>query len=479
MSFNLCSIGDTEEAHWALSQRSLANTRRADTPRILPVRGCLEDVERLMRGDFYIGRGSRQRSLKRSICANDFKVSKFGREIAVSKFREKMATDELLQSTLWKLSGARLICHCSAKQACHADVIIEAYRSRFPNSFDRSSDNGETPTSSVLNYLALLRQEPESESGSSADEGVPGPGTGWVGKGDPMMVGSGYTSGAVCDSLSLSSPGRWAPHARKYPTTEHWGEVSGLFMDFARRHGSADLLMKFALRKVEESPFGAEAISILKSRVIESVSRWGYSLKSSPQDRTDLPIDYRFLELLLDASGDPEVGPGLFARGVRVGPGSRLPRLPALYAKKKRWQLPEQRYLEDPDGFPNDGESVWRSNYSSSGPLEDKVREVLEDQTTRSGLEAVGIGGEREIPKVSCRLTRCTAQGQEGWNLHCPSPVRRHEWDIGQQADACPRSTAIADCLGHEKTSQGEGQDVREDVHTYSRCGGSSSASTD
>ena len=57
-------------------------------------------------------------------------------------------------------------------------------------------------------------------------------------------------------------------------------------------------------------------------------------MKSSPQDRTDLPIDYRFLELLLDASGDPEVGLGLFARGVRVGPGSRLPRLPALYEEK-------------------------------------------------------------------------------------------------------------------------------------------------
>ena len=90
-----------------------------------------------------------------------------------------------------------------------------------------------------------------------------------------MVVGSGYTSRAVCDGLSLSSPGRWAPHARKYPTTEHWREVSGLFMDFARRHGSADLLMKFALGKVEESPFGTEAISTLKSRVIESLSRWG------------------------------------------------------------------------------------------------------------------------------------------------------------------------------------------------------------
>ena len=95
-----------------------------------------------MRGDFYIGRGSKQRSLKRSTFANDFKVSVFGREIAIAKFREKMATDVLLQSTLWTLSGARLICHCSAKQDCHADVIIEAYRTRFPNAFDRSADSG-------------------------------------------------------------------------------------------------------------------------------------------------------------------------------------------------------------------------------------------------------------------------------------------------------------------------------------------------
>ena len=353
-----------------------------------------------------------------------------------------MATDEMLQSTLWKLSGARLICHCSAKQACHADVIIEAYRSRFPNSFDRSSDNGETPASSVINYLALLRQEPESESGSSADEGVPGPGAGWVGSGDPMMVGSGYTSRTVCDGLSLSSPGRWAPLARKYPTTEHWREVSRLFMDFARRHGSADLLMEFALGKVEESPFGAEAISIMKNRVIESLSRWGYSLKSSPQDRTDLPIDYRFLELLLDASGDPEVGLGLFARGVRVGPGSRLPRLPALYAKKKRWQLPEQRYPEDPDGFPNDGESVWRSNYSSLGPLEDKVREVLEDQATRGhvlklseneakerypNLVVASLGAQRKDKKDGTYTARVQFDGTNGISVNKRTRVRDQE----------------------------------------------------
>ena len=57
------------------------------------------------------------------------------------------------------------------------------------------------------------------------------------------------------------------------------------------------------------------------------------------------------MDLLLRASEDPEVGIGDFASGVRVGSGARLPRLPALYARKKRWRIPKQMdpldYLED------------------------------------------------------------------------------------------------------------------------------------
>ena len=425
-----------------LQQRSLADTKCAETPHILPVRGCLEEVKRLMRGDFYIGRGSKQRSLKRSTFANDFKVSVFGREIAIAKFREKMATDVLLQSTLWTLSGARLICHCSAKQDCHADAIIEAYRTRFPNAFDRNADSGITPSADVLNYFALLRQEPESDLGSSADEGVPGPGAGWVGRGEPMKVGTGYTSRPVCDGLSLASPGRWPPHARRYPTTEHWEEVARLFMDFAKRHGSADLLMKFALGKVEESPFDQKAASDLKREVIDSLSSKGYYMKSSPRDRTDIPIDFRFLELLLEASGDPEVGLGIFASGVRVGPGVRLPRLPALHAKKKRWQLPEQRFPEDPDVSNYDEDSVWRSNYSSLEPLSDKVREVLEDHANRGrvlklsedearkrypNLVVASLGAQRKDKKDGSYTARVLFDGTNGISVNKRVRVRNQE----------------------------------------------------
>ena len=63
-----------------------------------------------------------------------------------------------------------------------------------------------------------------------------------------------------------------------------------------------------------------------------------------------------------------------------LGPGVRLPRLPALYPAKRKWRLPEQSnpldHLEGDAG----GESAWRRNYTSLQEQSDKVVDVLEDQ---------------------------------------------------------------------------------------------------
>ena len=65
-----------------------------DTPMVLPIRGCLDSVKRLLKGDLYIGRGSRQRSLAKSRYCNTFKVSEVGREMAIDKFRESLLQDQ-------------------------------------------------------------------------------------------------------------------------------------------------------------------------------------------------------------------------------------------------------------------------------------------------------------------------------------------------------------------------------------------------
>ena len=81
-----------------------------------------------------------------------------------------------------------------------------------------------------------------------------------------------------------------------------------------------ELLVKLALGSVEKMPFVEEELAQLKSKVVRLLAGQGFQLKRSAQDRGDVPIDFRFLQLLLQAAEDPEVGP----RRVRCG-GARRP----------------------------------------------------------------------------------------------------------------------------------------------------------
>ena len=87
--------------------------------------------------------------------------------------------------------------------------------------------------------------------------------------------------------------------------------------------------------------------------------------------------------LLLTASDFPEVGLGEFSRGVRIGPGARLPRLPAIFAAERKSRLPGQ---EDPTDYLESIEESggeWRKNYATLSPLLQEVEKVMEDQHAR------------------------------------------------------------------------------------------------
>ena len=94
------------------------------------------------------------------------------------------------------------------------------------------------------------------------------------------------------------------------------------------------------------------------------MERAGLELKRAENDRRDVPIDFRYLDLLLKAAEDPEVGLGEFSQEVRVVPSARMPRLPALHKPKRKWRSAAQtdplNYLEEEASWP---ESSWRSNY--------------------------------------------------------------------------------------------------------------------
>ena len=105
---------------------------------VLPTRGCLGEVRVPMKGDYYIGRGCRQRNLPRSPFCNNYKVAIHGREAAITLFEKHLRNSPHLMGRLWTLSGFRLLCHCRRSQDCHGDVIIRQFKSVYPSAHDNS-----------------------------------------------------------------------------------------------------------------------------------------------------------------------------------------------------------------------------------------------------------------------------------------------------------------------------------------------------
>ena len=88
---------------------SATGSQFQDTPLIVPTRENLDLVKRLMVGDTYIGRGSRQRNLPKSQFCIIYKVSQYGRTAAIEHFQQEDNAN--LQRLIWTLSGCRLLCH--------------------------------------------------------------------------------------------------------------------------------------------------------------------------------------------------------------------------------------------------------------------------------------------------------------------------------------------------------------------------------
>ena len=245
------------------------------TPMVIPIRAHLDSVKRLLKGDVHIGRGSRQRDLPKSRYCNNYKVSEVGPDAAIAGFRDAFLQDKILYASLWTLSGTRLVCLCRANENCHGDVLIEEFRSSFPTAHDRTNQLGPPPDARILDYVARLREEPESDDGSGPDEGVPDKHAGHRGIGKPMQVGVGYVQRDLCDGQSLASPGRWAPASRVYPTTARWRCVADTFQRFTDFYGTQDLLVTLAIGNVDKCPFLPDEVANLKEELVGNAAAYG------------------------------------------------------------------------------------------------------------------------------------------------------------------------------------------------------------
>ena len=185
------------------------------------------------------------------------------------------------------------------------------------------------------------------------------------------------------------------------------------------------------------------------------------------------PIDFRFYgSTLQDGRGSRDRSGGLRAQGVRVGPGSRMPRLPALYRPKRRWRLASQTdprsYLDEED---HSAESAWRRNCATVQPLAKEVYDVLDDQTRRGMLIRLPEQVAKEkYPQPRGCIAWCQPEGQAERRGHSQSPSRWHQRSCSQHEDKTAGPGAFTYLSRPQKSNARKGQAGLQHVCSYGRC---------
>ena len=350
---------------------------------LVPRRACVDDVKVFKRGDVYIGRGSKQLGLAPSSWGNPFKVKQYGLDKAVDLFARHLGDDVSLVSRLRDLEGKRLLCHCKENKRCHADVLIAAFVEMFPRAF-HIGHTDRPPSQRIVLTAARAREEVSRGEVSVPEEGVPAGCSGWRGSGPPMLVGRAGRCRELNDGAGLCSPGRWRLRDRRFPSSSSWNVVAGFIWGAARRWGSQRLFDALSSGQVSSCPFSSEEVRDLRVLIESQLSSMGLDTRERDGDRTSATPRWRLFGALLAAAEDPDAeGITGFVRGVPLGVGVKLPRLPALYRKKAKWRLEEQREVhrtEYVDDFP-----VFLPNYASAQANIEALRRVL-DADVEAGL---------------------------------------------------------------------------------------------
>ena len=93
-------------------------------------------------------------------------------------------------------------------------VLSRSSRKSYPQAYDHETLSQPPPPSEILNFVAPLREEPDSDDGSSADDRFPG--TSHVRDDPPMQVGVDYTVRDYCEANRLNP---WADGHRSIAST--------------------------------------------------------------------------------------------------------------------------------------------------------------------------------------------------------------------------------------------------------------------
>ncbi len=208
-------------------------------------------------------------------------------------------------------------------------------------------------------------------SDTEPDEGALPVGSGVRGVGPPLTVGRGPKQRDLCDGAGICSVGRWAPRQRPSSTQPRLLTARAATKRFIARldgrlggNGLRDLFGKLCRGEVMDNPFPMEEILSLRGHLEALFDDAPLQARPRDSDRPQ-PVRIRLLQAILHDGGDPDwQGIDHYGSGIRLGVGTRLPRTPAVFRRKRRWRLEGQ---DDPEGWRTASvASVWRDNYTSA-----------------------------------------------------------------------------------------------------------------
>ncbi len=229
----------------------------------------------------------------------------------------------------------------------------------------------------------------EQASDTDPDTDAEPAGAGLRGRGEPMSLGHGTRRRNLCDGAGLCSPGLWAPRERPRLGHPRILAIRAAIQRYVAAKDADDcwsehLFERLARGEVAESPLPEPEMSALAEYAMglyDGDEAGGARPRAEDQHQV---VRIRLLQSILRDANDPDWrGMDRFAAGIRLGVGRRMPRTPAVYARKRRWRIAEQAEADDWD--PRTVIGVWRENYKTARAQRAEVRRQL-DEHVEQGL---------------------------------------------------------------------------------------------
>ena len=364
---------------WAVSHLSdLIPTLSTEPPR-LRHHGTSELMQR---GDVWIGNPNSVCRAQRSFWFHLF--SSDGSSSSAETFdqyRHFIFRSRFLQMRLGALANVTLWCDCSGGETCHGHAIIQAFQAGAHLQPQRNAalvGRGSLPQAKLRKLQQVLEVQ---EIGPVDLQEGPAAGSGWRGTGAPIQVTFKGVNRDLHDGAGLCSPGRWIPKHRQLPQGVFPAllqRMIGILQKLQSRWDSKksplsikNLIIYIAAGKCSKLPFPADLVTEARAQFETLLRAEGWNPERREGDAPSY-VRVRLLQAILQAANDPDaVICEHAAGGVRVGVGTTLPRVPAVFEQKQSWAL---------EHIPDEVLGQSRSNYSSARDRPEVLEKQFQDE---------------------------------------------------------------------------------------------------